>query len=123
MRRVVITILIVVAAVLAVTIYFKYDPTVENSLFPKCIFYSLTGYQCAGCGTQRAIHCLLHGDLAGVWHYNAALFVAVPLIVLYGYAEWRRTANVRLYTLLNSQVAIYSIIALTLAWWILRNVF
>ncbi len=107
---------------LAVTIYFKFDPGGGSVLFPKCAFYQLTGYQCPGCGTQRAVHSLLHGDLWGVWHYNAFLFVAVPLIVVYGYAEWRRTVHVRLYAVLSSRVAIYIVLALIIGWWVLRNV-
>lgn len=122
MKRIVFTILIVVAAVLAVTIYFRFDPAETSNLFPKCLFVTFTGYQCPGCGTQRAIHCLLHGDMAGVIHYNAALVVAVPVILLYAFAEWRRTSCVRLYRVLNSTVAIIIVAVAIVAWWILRNV-
>ena len=31
--------------------------------FPRCPFLSLTGFKCPGCGSQRAIHHLLHGDV------------------------------------------------------------
>lgn len=123
MKRIAITIAIVVVAVLAATIYFKFDPTVDNNLFPKCFFFLITGYQCPGCGIQRAVHCMLHGDVAGAWHYNAATFVAIPVLLVYAYAGMRRKSCVRLYNALNSTLAITIILVLVVAWWILRNIF
>lgn len=120
MRRVIFTIVIVVAALMAAAIYFNFDPA-SSGLFPRCVFYTLTGYKCPGCGTQRAIHSLLHGDVLAAWHYNAALLVAIPVIALYGYAELRRESCPRMYARINSSVAITTIIVATLLWWILRN--
>lgn len=120
MRRIIIIIVIVVAALMAATIYFNFDPA-SSGLFPRCIFYSLTGYKCPGCGTQRAIHALLHGEVLTAWHYNAALLVAIPVIALYGYAELRRESSPRMYARLNSPVAITTIIVAVMLWWILRN--
>lgn len=123
MKRGVITLLIVVAAIVAVAIYFTFDPADSSNIFPKCVFVTLTGYQCPGCGTQRAIHCLLHGDLSGALHYNAALLVVIPVILVYFYAELRRTTRVRLYNALNSTPAILTVAAFIVSWWILRNIF
>ncbi len=123
MKKTIITTIIVVAAVLAAAIYFTFDPADTGNLFPKCIFVTLTGYQCPGCGTQRAIHCFLHGDIAGMWHYNAALFVAIPTILLYLYAGLRRNSHMRLYNALNSTTAIVIILVVIISWWILRNIF
>ena len=56
--------MIVIAVALAVmaVVYFVFDPTTTR-LFPKCAFYALTGFKCPGCGSQRAIHALLHADV------------------------------------------------------------
>ena len=33
--------------------------------YPTCPFLAITGWYCPGCGSLRAVHDLLHGDLAG----------------------------------------------------------
>lgn len=121
MRRLVLISITVVAVVLAVAIYFSFDPSVSR-FFPRCIFLTLTGYQCPGCGTQRALHALLHGNLAAAWHYNAALIVALPLIALYAYAECYRKTKVSLYRSLNSPVVITLLLVAIVSWWVMRNV-
>ena len=60
MRRTLLIGLVVAALVVFGFIYFALDPS-RSDLFPRCVFLSLTGYKCPGCGSQRAIHALLHG--------------------------------------------------------------
>ena len=50
-----------------------------GALFPGCLFYRLTGLQCAGCGLTRAAHALLRGDLCAAWRFNPMIYPAVPL--------------------------------------------
>ncbi len=90
------------------------DP--ESAPAPRCLFNALTGYDCPGCGSQRAIHALLHGRVGEAWGYNAALFFAVPLIAVYAVAprRWHRTIYAPWFTL-GIGLAI-------LLWWVLRNV-
>ncbi len=42
----------------------------------------LTGLKCPGCGTARALHCLLHGEVAKAVAFNPILVLAFPLLVL-----------------------------------------
>lgn len=58
------------------------DPTDTNGWFPKCLFYKLTGFKCVGCGTQRAIHCLMHGEVNRALHYNAFVLCVLPWYLL-----------------------------------------
>ncbi|WP_225974845.1 DUF2752 domain-containing protein [Arachidicoccus ginsenosidivorans] len=53
----------------------------DSSWFPKCPFRSLTGLQCPGCGSQRAIHDLLNLDILGAFRENALMVVSIPYIV------------------------------------------
>jgi hypothetical protein len=46
------------------------DPA-ATAWFPSCPFRALTGYECPGCGTLRAMHQLLHGHVLAAWHLNA----------------------------------------------------
>src|SRR6266849_4690635 len=67
-------------AVGAVILY-RFDPATVHG-YPRCVFHALTGLQCPGCGTTRALHHLLHGDIAGAFRLNAMLFVAVPFAAI-----------------------------------------
>lgn len=121
-RRIIILVLAVLAIICAASIYFFYDPS-QSSLFPRCIFYSLTDLKCPGCGSQRAIHALLHADCATAWRYNAALVASLPIIALYLFAELTRNRHIRLYRTLNSPTAVWAVLILVIFWWIMRNIF
>ena len=116
--------IILVAAVLLVFgfIYYALDPS-ASTLFPRCPFLSFTGYKCPGCGSQRAIHALLHGDVVTAFRHNAMFVLAVPRIALCLYAEIRRTRNPQLYARLNAPLLIWLFLAMVLMWWLLRNIF
>lgn len=122
MRR---SLLLVVAGLVMLVlgfIYYALDPSISDA-FPRCSFLSLTGYKCPGCGGQRAVHALLNGDVAGAFRYNALLMIAVPWMGLCLFAESRRTRNPRLYARLNPELLMSLFLALTLSWWLLRNIF
>jgi hypothetical protein len=122
MRRWLVIILVLAALLVMGVIYFALDPS-TSGLFPRCTFLSLTGYKCPGCGSQRAIHALLHGDVAGAFRYNALLLVAIPWIALCLFAESQRVRNPRLYARLNAPLLIWQLLAIVLLWWLLRNIF
>jgi hypothetical protein len=70
-----------VAGILAgVSIYFALNPA-ESVYFPPCPFRLLTGFRCPGCGSQRAIHSLLHLDFKQAFLYNPLL---IPALLLAG---------------------------------------
>ena len=92
MRRTLVIALVVAVLLVLGFIYYALDPT-ASAVFPRCTFLSLTGYKCPGCGSQRAIHALLHGDVVSAFRYNALLLVAIPWIALCLYAEGQRTRN------------------------------
>lgn len=83
---------------------------------PKCIFKALTGWDCPGCGSQRAIHALLHGRIVEAWRFNAALLLALPLCAAYavGVPGVRRVASRPSFGV--------AVALLFVAWWIGRNV-
>lgn len=90
------------------------DP--ETSPAPRCLFNAITGYDCPGCGSQRAIHALLQGRVADAWRYNAAMFFAVPLAVMYVVAP-RRWDKV-----IYSMWFALGIVVAFIFWWVYRNV-
>lgn len=64
-----------------VIVYHNHNP-LEHSLFPPCIFYRITGYQCPGCGAQRAVHYFLNGEFLTSFKMNPLLWVAVPYVAV-----------------------------------------
>ena len=60
--------------------YFTFNP-IEHSFFLSCPLRYATGLECPGCGSQRAIHHLLHGDLKTAFGLNPFLILSLPLII------------------------------------------
>lgn len=109
-----------IVGVVAMVVYFFFDPATEN-FFPGCVFLKLTGLKCPGCGSQRAVHSLLHLDFAAAFRYNALLVVSLPVVFFLLVVEMLRTRRPRLYRRVHSQMVIWTIVAIVLVWWVLRN--
>jgi hypothetical protein len=60
------------------TLLFFFDPA-TSSFYPPCLFKTFLGMQCPGCGSLRAAHQLLRGNLAAAWALNKPLLIALPL--------------------------------------------
>lgn len=55
-------------------------------MFPPCPVFYLTGWYCPGCGSLRALHQLLHGNLQAAWAMNPLTILFLPFIC-YGLAS------------------------------------
>jgi hypothetical protein len=74
----------VVAAAMVMLDFF--DPA-TSGLFPPCPVHYLTGWYCPGCGSLRALHQLLHGNLNAAWALNPLTVVLLPFLA-YGLASY-----------------------------------
>lgn len=110
--------------VIGIVIYKMYNPS-EDGRFPKCIFRSVTGYKCAGCGSQRAIHHLLNLEIGAALRENILMVLSIPYLVLgfilesmeqpgEKWLKWRK----RLY----GPRAILTVLIIVVIYWILRNI-
>lgn len=82
----------------------------------------MTGYYCPGCGSQRAIHSLLHFNFRGVVSHNF-LFLPAVLLIFYHYSRpvINRMFNLRLPDIFyrkHTPVILFGVIVL---FWVLRN--
>jgi hypothetical protein len=68
---------------LGALVYFAIDPT-QVAIFPACTFHSITGLDCPGCGAQRALHQLLHGNIIAALRLNVMFVLSLPLAAWYG---------------------------------------
>ena len=122
MRRGLLILLVVALLLVFGLIYYSLDPS-QSGLFPQCAILKFTGYKCPGCGSQRAIHALLNGDVKEAFGYNAMMMVAIPWIVVCLFAESQRTRRPHLYERLNAPLLVWLFLVSVLAWWLLRNIF
>src|SRR5580700_1516854 len=72
------------AAFLGLVLLEIFDPA-TSGIFPPCPVHYLTGWYCPGCGSLRAIHQLLHGNLRAAWAMNPLTVVLLPFL-MYGLA-------------------------------------
>lgn len=121
-RKRIFTIAAIVLAVVAVIVYFVIDPA-KYHFFPRCPILALTGFKCPGCGSQRVLHALLHGDLRQAAHYNAFLLAAIPVIAVYLINDYTKFHSRSLDNILNHPITIVFLGVLTMAWWVLRNIY
>jgi uncharacterized protein DUF2752 len=54
----------------------------DGAGIPVCLFHSLTGLPCPGCGLTRAFSSLLHGQVAAAFAYHPFVFLLLPLFVI-----------------------------------------
>ena len=100
--------------------YYRVDPSEGGGI--KCMFKLLTGYDCPGCGAQRALHAMLHGDIAAAWHFNPMIFFAIPLALYYLVVEGFRNRWPRIHSVSVRPAAIITIFFIIIAYWIGRNI-
>jgi len=97
------------------------DPN-QPGHYPTCPFLAVTGYYCPGCGSLRALHDLAHGDVAGALARNPLMVLAagglLVAFVLWARRLWRGLPRTRV----APAALLYGLLALVVAFWVLRNV-
>lgn len=98
----------------------------EYNFFPPCPFYTLTGWRCPGCGSQRAIHQLLNGNVIAAWHYNPLMVAAIPYVTVGMWFQWKTPKDrwgKYLHRTLYHGRSTYVILIVVLLFWVERNLF
>ena len=67
-------------AAAALAILYFFDPS-TSAIFPPCPTNALTKLHCPGCGTLRAMHALLHGDVKEALSQNILAVILLIAIV------------------------------------------
>jgi Protein of unknown function (DUF2752) len=77
---------LVIVAIACAYLY-AFDPR-STAPYPQCLFWRTTGLLCPGCGSARALHALLHLQVAAALHFNPFAVVLVPSLVAAALMEW-----------------------------------
>ncbi len=116
------SIALIIIIVVAVMWLYYFDPA-KDEVFIKCPFKSITGWDCPGCGSQRAIHELLHFNFKSAFHYNPLLVTLIPYVAL-GFIFQNKNVNNRfpkVKKFLFGKNAIIIVLMIIFLFFILRN--
>ena len=115
--------LLVAVAIPGSLLYFYFDPAYSR-YFPPCPFFTLTGFFCPGCGSQRAFHDLLHADVIAAADHNLMFVLALPIIAYSGIVLVNNLFRGKKMT----QALVYragfakGVLVFVLLFWFLRNI-
>ena len=110
----------VALAIPAIVMLRWHDPNAADSPFAPCLFHTFTGFWCAGCGITRALHALVHGDVARAFAMNPLAMLLLPFGVLaFAWGGGLRPAwAAPIITILSKPMLWVAVIP---TYWILRN--
>lgn len=104
-------------------IYRVFNPDL-TAIFPQCPFRLVTGLECPGCGSQRAVHYLLNFNLLSAFRENALLVVSIPYLIGGFFLDNVQTSKSCLLNLKNrfyGRTAIWIVFVTIISFWIVRN--
>lgn len=114
---------IFLTAFLAASVYYYFNNP-ATTLYPPCPFLYLTGFYCPGCGTSRAFHQLLHGNIAGALGYNPLMVISIPFIIylFISYFEIKINGRYIAPRIIFSSTFYGIIFTVIFGYWVLRNI-
>jgi len=94
----------------------------KSGFFLACPFRKITGFTCPGCGSTRALHRLIHGDVIAAFQFNPLFVLALPLLlyVLVRYTDAAIRGKALNPKKLNAKY-IWVLFVVILSFWIFRN--
>lgn len=110
------------AAVGAAAVLATVDPN-ESGHYPTCPFLAVSGWWCPGCGSLRATHALLHGDVVTAVERNPLAVVLLPLVVV-AWVAWvlRVLGRTTWHPTRVPAAAVWGLLGVVLVYWVARNV-
>lgn len=115
---------LILSLLLILVLLYRYYNPINYTLFPDCIFKRLTGYECPGCGSQRALHSLLNFDFYGALRHNFLVVTALPYIavgILFDFIKNPSTKTLKIKRYLYGKIAVVIVFIAVITFWIVRN--
>ncbi len=112
----------VLMAVGALSFLYLFNPS-TSTLYPACPFLAFTGCYCPGCGSLRALHQLMRGHLTTAFGLNPLIMLSVQFVGYFflSHATFALVGHT-LRAFFIRPVLIWSLLAVILAYWVLRNI-
>jgi hypothetical protein len=101
-------------------VLFFFDPA-QHGFYPVCLFHSLTGWNCPGCGATRAAYQLLHGHLLRALHDNALFVLTLTALAERGAWMIRQKVRNQPAAFAVSPMMLWALLITVLAFTVLRN--
>ena len=99
---------------------FFFNPS-THGFYPVCLFHSLTGLNCPGCGMTRALYALLHGNFRMALKDNALFVLAFAVLILAGVRFLWLKVNNRSATFIVPAKVLWLFLATTFVFAVIRN--
>ena len=101
--------------------YFLLNPAENQQYFLKCPFYQISGYQCPGCGSQRAFHELLHLQIGEEIKQNALFVVSIPYFLLIFLTSFNKEKYQKLRQVLIGNKTLLLLLIVAILFGVFRN--
>ncbi len=93
----------------------------EPGHYPLCPFRMMTGLDCPGCGSLRALHDLATGHPMSALDHNALTVLAVPFMAFAWMAWLRRSVLGIPRPAPRPRWVVLGLLAVVVVWWVVRN--
>ena len=114
--------IIAVTVLSGLVVLFVFDPS-RHGFYPKCLFHSLTGLHCPGCGSTRALYEVVHGHVGAAFALNPLIVVLVPFLLCGWVVQKLWQKNLQPAERLFSKPGVaWTIAVVVIAFGILRNI-
>lgn len=115
---------VISAVAILVTAGFAYMIIAQlTGFYIPCVFHSVTGLYCPGCGVSGMCISMAHFDFASAFKHNSAIFIMLPLFaILFVTIIYKYIKTGSFMTSKWQNILIYIMIAVLLVFAVLRNI-
>jgi uncharacterized integral membrane protein len=124
-RKIIVVPLAIIIPFFVACFYYKYYSVAHSFFSVQCTFHTLTGLHCPGCGGQRALHYLLHGEFLKALRNNILFVTGLPVLI---YMYWLVVETWGMKKCRNTNGFFYStmfakiVLIILLLFFVLRNI-
>lgn len=104
--------------------FYQFNPSKKEGVFLRCPSNLIFGFNCPGCGSQRALHYILHFDIPQALTNNALFVIAFPFVLYYSFVYWKKKwyGNEKTTPFLTHRYVIIGLLIIITLFGILRNI-
>lgn len=108
--------------ILMILLYFFVDPS-KSAYFLKCPLKLTTGFECVGCGVQRALHELLHFRFLEAFKFNPLFVISIPILLIVVVINLSKNETLKqiLKRFFGSKIFIFLVLIIVLLFSLLKN--